>query len=67
MKAGVRNKFEGKVVDIKTGDIMAQVKVQVGDNIVSSVMTVESLQEMDIKIGDTVTALTKAIHVTLVK
>ncbi len=67
MKAGVRNRFEGQVVEIKTDTIMAQAKVKVGDTIISSVMTAESVQEMDIKAGDTVTALTKAIHVTLVK
>ncbi len=67
MKAGVRNRFEGQVVEIKTDTIMAQVKVKVGDTIISSVMTAESVQEMDIKVGDTVTALTKAIHVILVK
>lgn len=67
MKAGVRNNFEGEVVEIKEGSVMAQVKVAVGDYIITSVMTKESLQEMDLKLGDRVTALTKAIHVTLVK
>jgi molybdopterin-binding protein len=67
MKAGVRNNFEGEVVEIKEGSVMAQVKVAAGDYIITSVMTKESLQEMDLKLGDRVTALTKAIHVTLVK
>ena len=67
MQAGVRNKLTGKVIDIKQGDIMSEVIIQVGDNEITSVMTTDSLSEVGFKKGDTVTALIKAINVVMVK
>ncbi len=70
MKAGVRNKISGKIVEIKQGDIMSEVVIQMEDSNqlqVTSVMTTDSLQEAGFKIGDSATALIKAINVVLVK
>lgn len=67
LEAGVRNKLKGKIVDIAAGDIMSQVAVQVGDSQITSVMTTDSLNDAGFKVGDNVTALTKAINVVLVK
>ncbi|NLN87982.1 MAG: TOBE domain-containing protein [Syntrophomonadaceae bacterium] len=67
MKAGVRNCFTGEIVDIKEGQLMAEVVIKVGDTEVTSVMTTDSLREAGFKIGDTATALIKAINVVLVK
>ncbi|MFY9140461.1 MAG: TOBE domain-containing protein [Thermacetogeniaceae bacterium] len=67
MQAGVRNQLSGRITEIKTGDIMSQVSMQVGDNEITSVMTTESLKEAGLKEGDTATALIKAIHVVMVK
>lgn len=67
MKAGVRNCFTGEIVDIKEGQLMAEVVIKVGDTEVTSVMTTDSLREAGFKIGDTATALIKAVNVVLVK
>ncbi|MDD2510407.1 MAG: TOBE domain-containing protein [Syntrophomonas sp.] len=67
MQAGVRNKLSGSIIEIKTGDIMSEVVIQVGDNQITSVMTTDSLLQVDFKEGDTATALIKAINVVLVK
>ncbi len=67
MKAAVRNQLGGKVVDIKKGNVMAQVTVQTGDALVASVMTIDSLEDAGIKVGDQVTAMFKAVNVVLVK
>ena len=68
MKAGARNQLRGKVTEIKKGDIMAQVKFTItSGGTMASVLTVESLDEMDLKPGDEVTLLVKAIHVLPVK
>lgn len=67
MQAGVRNKLTGKIIEIAAGEIMSQVTVEVGDNRITSVMTTESLKDTGFRQGDTVTALTKAINVVLVK
>jgi molybdopterin-binding protein len=45
MQAGVRNQMSGKITEVKTGDVMSQVTMQVGDNMITSVMTTESLND----------------------
>lgn len=70
MKAGVRNQIEAEVVVIKKSEVMSQVKVKLKNTSavpMSSVMTVESLDEMNLKKGDTVRVLVKAVNVTLIK
>ena len=67
LKAGVRNQFLGKVTEIKKGNVMAEVVVQAGDHEVTSVMTIDSLNEAGFKEGDQVNALVKAINVVLLK
>jgi len=51
MDAGVRNNISGKIEDIKTDNIMAQVTILVeGDQIrLTSVMTKDSLEEAGFK------------------
>lgn len=67
MKAGVRNSFLGQITEIKKGNVMAEVVMRAGDNEVTSVMTIDSLNDSGFKEGDQVTALVKAINVVLVK
>lgn len=68
MNYGARNKPAGRVVSVKKGGIMAQVGVQLeGPAQLSSVLTVDSLNELKLKKGDRVRVIVKAIHVLLVK
>ncbi|MCP4584218.1 MAG: molybdenum-binding protein [candidate division Zixibacteria bacterium] len=68
MKFGARNQLAGKVVNIKKGDVMCQVRLDVADGAtMNSVMTMESLTDLGIKEGDTVKVVVKAINVLLVK
>lgn len=68
MKYGARNIIKGKVLRIKKGDVMGQVSLEVtGDNTLSSVMTAESLEELNLNEGDRVKAVVKAISIMLVK
>jgi molybdopterin-binding protein len=68
MKIGARNRLEGKVTDIKRGTVMCQVKVQIaGGAQMESVMTLDSLDELGIKVGDTVRVAVKAVNVLLIK
>lgn len=68
MKYGARNQLEGKVIDIKKGTLMCKVKLDIpADSTMSSVMTIESLEDLGIKQGDTVKIVVKAINVLLVK
>jgi molybdopterin-binding protein len=68
MKIGARNRIEGEVVAIKRGSIMCQVVVRIaGDAQMESVMTIDSLDEMGLKVGDRVRVAVKAVNVLLVK
>ena len=67
MKFGARNQIVGTVTEVKKGDLMCQVKLDVPASKMASVMTVDSLQEMGLKKGDKVQVIVKAIHVLLAK
>jgi molybdate transport system regulatory protein len=68
MQIGVRNRLEGEVAAIKRGTVMCQVKVAVaGGAFMESVMTLDSLDALGIKIGDKVQVAVKAVNVMLLK
>ena len=68
MKIGARNRLEGEVTEIKRGTIMCQVMVKIaGGASIESVMTLDSLDELGIKEGDTVRVAVKAVNVMLIK
>lgn len=64
---GARNKIKAKVSDIKSDSIMSQVKFETASGEMSSVLTTESVEEMNLKLGDEVHLIIKAIHVLPVK
>ena len=67
MKVGARNRIVGKVTEIKKGSVMCQVKVEVPASRMSSVMTMDSLEEMGLKKGDSVQVVVKGVNVLLIK
>ena len=68
MKYGARNKITGKVTSVKKGDIMSLVKFEVTSPAqMASVLTTESLEDLNLKPGDQVELIIKAIHVLPVK
>jgi len=67
MKFGARNQIVATVTEIRKGDLMCQVKLDVPASQMASVMTVDSLDDMGLKKGDKVRVVVKAIHVLLVK
>ncbi|HYP53745.1 MAG TPA: TOBE domain-containing protein [Pyrinomonadaceae bacterium] len=68
MKTGARNKLVGTVTSVKKGDIMSLVKFNVETPAeMSSVITTESADELDLKEGDRVELVIKAVHVLPVK
>jgi molybdopterin-binding protein len=67
MTLSARNRLEGKVTEIQFGGVMAHVTIQVGKNVVESVITKRSVDEMKLKVGDKVTAVIKSTEVMLEK
>ena len=69
MKHGARNDLPGEVTAIKKGDVMCQIDVTLigTDYKMSSVMTVESLESMNLQVGDKVNVIAKAVNVLLMR
>ena len=67
MTLSARNRLQGKVTEIQFGGVMAHVTIRVGKNVVESVITKRSADEMKLKVGDTVTAVIKSTEVMLEK
>jgi molybdopterin-binding protein len=68
MKYGARNQIAATVSAVKEGDVMSQVKFEIpAGSAMASVMTTESLRDLAIKPGDSVTLIVKAIHVLVAK
>lgn len=68
MKYGARNNVVARVEAIQRGDIMSLVKFEVTVPArMASVITTESVDELKLKVGDSVHLVIKAIHVLPVK
>ena len=67
MSISARNHLKGKITDLKLGDVMAHITITVGQNIIESVITRQSAEEMNLKKSDTVTAVVKATEVMVSK
>lgn len=68
MKYGARNSIPATVESIQKGDVMSLVKFTVTvPHEMASVLTTESVEALDLKKGDTVALVIKAIHVLPVK
>lgn len=67
MTLSARNQLEGTVDDIQMGTVMAHVTVRVGNNVIDSVITRRSVEEMKLKKGDKVKAVIKSTEVMLLK
>lgn len=62
-----RNQLAGKITSIELGDLLAEITVQVGANVIDAIITKKSAIELDLKVGDTVSALIKATEVMIIK
>lgn len=64
MKYGVRNDLKAVVKEVKKGEIMAEAKFSLeGPLGMTAIITRESMDELDLKPGDQVRLLVKAINV----
>ena len=67
MTLSARNKLRGEIQEIILGDVMAHVVVKVGENLIESVITRRSADELKLKKVDTVSAVVKATEVMILK
>jgi molybdopterin-binding protein len=67
MTLSARNQLKGIVEEIQLGGVMAHVAVRVGENLIESVITRRSAEEMALKKGDAVKVVIKSTEVMLQK
>jgi molybdopterin-binding protein len=67
MTLSARNQLKGTVEEIQLGGVMAHVAVRVGENLIESVITRRSAEEMALKQGDAVKVVIKSTEVMLQK
>ena len=67
MEVSARNKLAGTVKDVKLGQVMAEVTLQVGENEITALITKASAERLGLKVGDKAFALIKATEVMVGK
>jgi molybdopterin-binding protein len=67
MPISARNKLHRKIKEIELGDTMAMSQCEPSDNLIESAITRHSTDELKLKKGDTVSAVTKATEVMIQK
>jgi molybdopterin-binding protein len=67
MKLSARNVLKGKVESVDKGPITASVKIKIEAGEVTSTITKESVEDLEIKVGDEVVAVIKSTEVMVGK
>ena len=67
MRLSARNKLPGVVDSITVDGLQAKVGIRVGDNYIVAIVTAEAIDELELKVGDAVTAVIKSSSVMLAK
>jgi molybdate transport system regulatory protein len=68
LKLSARNQLKGKVLAVEKGVITAKVKVEVKMPVtVTAVITKEAVEDLDVKVGDEVTAIVKSTEIIIAK
>ena len=63
MKISARNQLRGTVEEIVLGVVTAKVSVRVGQNVIESVVTKQSVEEMGLQVGMAATVVIKSTEV----
>lgn len=62
-----RNQLVGRITEITINGLLAQVRLSIGGQQITSIITADAICEMRLKIGDTVAALIKSTEVMIVR
>lgn len=64
MKISARNQLKGTIVEIQPGAVNGIVKIDIGGgNVISSTISMNAVEELDLKVGGTAYAVIKATSV----
>lgn len=62
-----RNQLVGRVVQVKVEGLLAQVKLSIGGQVITAIITAEAVREMRLKVGETAAALIKSTEVMVLR
>ena len=62
-----RNQLVGRVLEVKTDGLMAQVRISIAGQVITSIITADAVAEMALKKGDIAAALIKSTEVMIVR
>lgn len=62
-----RNQLTGRIVEVKFDGLLAQVKLSIGGQIITSIITAEAAREMQLAVGQTASALIKSTEVMVLR
>jgi len=62
-----RNQLVGRIESVRISGLMAEVKLSIGDQRITSIITASSAREMNLKRGQTAAALIKATEVMILR
>jgi len=62
-----RNQLVGRVDSVRISGLMAEVRISIGDQQITSIITARSAREMQLKPGQTAAALIKATEVMILR
>jgi len=62
-----RNQLVGRIDSVRISGLMAEVRISIGDQQVTSIITASSAREMNLKPGQTAAALIKATEVMILR
>ncbi len=68
LKISARNRLKGVVKDVEKGDVIAKVKVEIeAPVVVTALISREAVDDLDIKVGNSIEAVIKATEVMIAK
>lgn len=62
-----RNQLVGRIVELKIDGLIAQVRLSIGGQMITSIITADAAREMRLKKGETVAALIKSTEVMVLR
>ncbi len=62
-----RNQLVGRIVELKVDGLLAQVKLSIGGQVITAIVTAEAVREMGLHVGETAAALIKSTEVMLLR
>lgn len=66
-KLSARNKLPGKVLEVEKDGLVCKIKIEIEPSIITSVITDEAVERLDIKPGDRIYAVIKSTEVMVAK